>query len=302
MVLDKIVKIYFAPAWGLSNQQMTDWYKKQTPNNSGEWNNMVSVYNQNNADFIIMQDVSSEKLDMSKTIFLGKEPNYIVKHRCPTCFKEFHHEEGNSWMPQTWWVGLSYDELKDLKKVKTKDLSIINSGKNFSEGHKKRMDIINKIAKKYPQDVDIWGSITVGKENKLPFKTKLPPKDKKEGLLPYRYHLSVENGSTPFYFSEKIVDPLLCWSMPIYWGCKNIDKFLPKGSYIQIDINKNGVEDEIVSISKSNLLEENIDAISEARELILNKYNLWSTIDRTFGTSNILEDDGIINISTFKNR
>ena len=30
-------KIYFAPAWGLSNKEMTDWYKKQTPRSEGVW-------------------------------------------------------------------------------------------------------------------------------------------------------------------------------------------------------------------------------------------------------------------------
>jgi hypothetical protein len=294
-------KIYFAPAWGLSNKEMTDWYKNQTPGNLGVWDDIECVYDKNIADFIIMQDTTSESIDRSKTIFLGKEPNHIQKYRCNNCFKEFHHEEGNSWMPQVWWLNLTYDELIDLKISKTKNLSVINSKKEFSEGHKKRINLINNLSKKYPNDIDIWGSITSGKENVGPFKTKLPPKDKKNGLLPYRYHLVIENGSTPFYFSEKIVDPLLSWSLPIYWGCKNIDKFLPKGSYINIDINKKGVEDEIILISKSNLFEENYNVISEARELILNKYNLWPTIKKTFNTNNILEDEKIISFSSVKN-
>jgi hypothetical protein len=286
-------KIYFAPAWGLSNKEMTDWYKKQTPNNNGIWGDFECTYNKNEANYIIMQDVTSENIDKSKTIFLGKEPNHIIKHRCPNCLKEFHHEKGNSWMPQVWWLDFTYDDLISLKPKKTKNLSVINSIKQSTEGHKKRVSLINKLAKKYPEEMDIWGSITNGKENRGPFKSKLPPKNKKEGILPYRYHLTIENGSSPFYFSEKIVDPLLCWSMPIYWGCKNIDKFLPKGSYINIDINKPGIEDEIIEISKSRLFEENIDYIAEARDLILNKYNLWPTIKKSFITNNILEDEKI---------
>ena len=47
-----------------------------------------------------------------------------------------------------------------------------------------------------------------------------------------------------------------------------------------IDINKKGVEQEIIEISKSNLREDNIELIREARDLILNKYNLWSSIER----------------------
>ena len=287
----KKTKIYFAPAWGLSNKQMCDWYKKQTPKNSGIWENIISVEDKNKCDFHIKQDVSSESLDLKKTIFFGKEPKHIANHRCPNCLKEFHHEKGNTWMPQVWWLDFTYDELVNLKPFsKTKNLSVINSIKQSTEGHRKRVNLINNIVKKYPNDIDIWGSITRGRENSGPYKTKLPPKNKKNGILPYKYHLTIENGSSPFYFSEKIVDPLLCWSMPIYWGCKNIDKFLPKGSYINIDINKKGVEDEIISISKSNIMEDNIDNIAEARELMLNKYNLWPTIKYSLETENILKN------------
>jgi hypothetical protein len=295
------IKIYFAPAWGLSNKEMTDWYKKQTPNNLGIWDDIECIYDKNIADFIIMQDVTSENIDKTKTIFFGKEPNHITKHRCNNCLKEFHHEKGDTWMPQVWWLDFTYNELINLKPLKTKNLSVINSIKQSTEGHRKRISLINNLTKFYPKDLDVWGSITRGRENNGPFKSKLPPKNKKEGIIPYKYHLTIENGSSPFYFSEKIVDPLLCWSMPIYWGCKNIDKFLPKGSYINIDINKKGVEDEIIMISKSNLFEENYDLISEARDLILNKYNLWPTIKKSFNTKNILEYEKIISFSTSKN-
>ena len=283
-------KIYFAPAWGLSNKEMTNWYKKQTPNNLGIWDDIECVYDKNIADFIIMQDVTSENIDKTKTIFFGKEPNHIAKHRCKNCLKEFHHEKGNTWMPQVWWLDFTYDELTKLKPEKTKNLSVINSIKQSTEGHRKRISLINNLTKIYPKDLDVWGSITRGRENNGPFKSKLPPKNKKEGIIPYKYHLTIENGSSPFYFSEKIVDPLLCWAMPIYWGCKNMDKLLPKGSYINIDINKKGVEDEIIMISKSNLFEENYDLISEARDLILNKYNLWPTIKYSLETDNILKN------------
>lgn len=284
-------KIYFAPAWGLSNKNMTDWYKKQTPNESGIWDDLVCTYNKNEADFIVMQDVTSENINRSKTIFLGKEPNYIARHDCPNCFRSMHHEKGNSWMPQTWWVNLTYDELKNGKSPnKTKNLSVVSSRKTQSNGHKKRMKIINGLANKYPNDIDIWGSITNGRQNQGPYRTGLPPRDKKDGLLPYRYHFVCENGSTPYYFSEKIVDPLLCWSMPIYWGCKNIHKFLPEGSYININVDDPNAVDKIIDISKSDIREQNIDKIKEARELILDKYNIWSTVDLSIKSDNLIRD------------
>jgi hypothetical protein len=270
---------------------MTDWYKRQTPNNKGIWYGIESTYNIEESDYIIIQETTDIKnVDKNKTIFFGKEPDYIAKNRCPNCFRNFHFELGNSWFPQTWWVNINYDELKSLKPNKTKKLSAINSQKIHTKGQSKRYEIIKKISKKYPNEIDVWGGITTGNKNKVPFKDKLPPRDKKNGLLPYKYHLAVENGSRPFYFSEKIVDPLLCWSMPIYWGCEKIDSFLPNGSYINIDIDDPHVVEKIIEISKSNLWEENFNKIKEAREIILDKYNIWPTIESGIKKENLLID------------
>jgi len=282
-------KIYFAPAWGLSNEEMTNWYKRQTPKNSGVWGNIESTYDIKNSDYIIMQETTTLKnIDKTKTIFFGKEPYYIAKNSCNNCLKEFHFEKGNSWFPQTWWVDIPYDELKKEQKInKTKKLSAINSNKKSTKGQRIRYNIIESLVKNY-NDIDVWGSMTRGKKNKGPYKDILPPKDKKNGLLPYKYHLSIENVSKPFYFSEKIIDPLLCWSMPIYWGCSKIDKFLPKGSYVKIDIDDPNVIDKIIEISESDIREQNLDKISEAREIILNKYNLWPTIEKSLFLDNLI--------------
>ena len=115
----------------------------------------------------------------------------------------------------------------------------------------KSNNILQEIIRKYPNDIDVYGKICRNRKNIKPYKTILPHRKKEKGLLEYRYNLAIENGSTDYYFSEKIVDPLLCWSIPIYWGCKKIDKFLPKESYILLDMNKKGVAEEIIKISKS---------------------------------------------------
>lgn len=276
-------KIYFPNAWGETN--VKNMFIHQTPNNSGDWDDIKSVNKKEEADFIIVQDGTNENVDYSKVIYFGREPHYIQginpKWLNNSCYRFFHHEKKNSWMPQTWWVGIPFDELVIMEPMdKFKNLSVIESGKRMAEGHKKRNIILENIISKNPYDIDVYGKITKGRENIKPYKNVLPYRKKEMGLLDYRYNLAIENGSTDYYFSEKIVDPLLCWTMPIYWGCNKIDKFLPKGSYIEIDINKKGVEQEIIEISKSNLREDNIELIREARDLILNKYNLWPSIKR----------------------
>jgi hypothetical protein len=39
------------------------------------------------------------------------------------------------------------------------------------------------------------------------------------------FHIAVENSQNKNYFTEKIVDCFLTRTIPIYWGCPNIDEF-----------------------------------------------------------------------------
>ena len=41
----------------------------------------------------------------------------------------------------------------------------------------------------------------------------------------YQFHICIENYQTPHYFSEKIINPLLAGTTPVYWGCKNINNY-----------------------------------------------------------------------------
>jgi hypothetical protein len=283
-----MVKIYFAPAWGFTCNDFSEIFGRQTPNNSGKWGDIEVTCDKDEADYIIVQDTTSEQVDRSKVIFFGREPRYISYHYWDNCFKSFHHENDTSWLPQTWWVSTPYNELKGSKPNKTKNLSVIDSGKRMVAGHNIRLKVINELIQRYPNDVDVYGKITIGRQNRQPFKYVLPPRSKENGLLDYKYTLVCENGRTNNYFSEKIADPLLCWVMPIYWGCTNIHKYLPSGSYINIDINEPNVVDRIIEISKSDLWEQNLDNIKEARELMLDKYNIWPTIERSLETDNLL--------------
>jgi hypothetical protein len=278
-----MIKIAFAGNWRETTKELSDFYKKQTPNASGIWNNIVCVDSWEEADYVIVMDgVNAGRIPpKDKVVFFGREPRHVNYRRWEDCKLSFHHADGDCWLASTWWVNVPFVELERMGVdiPKQKPLSIIDSGRKAIVGHNNRVSVIERIVNKYKEDVDVWGKITNGKSNTLPYKTTLPKKDKKNGLLPYRYNLAIENGSADFYFSEKFIDPVLCGAMPIYWGCKRIDKFFPKGSYIWVDIEKSGVEDEVIKISKSTLREENIEALKEAKDLILNKYNLWATIE-----------------------
>lgn len=58
---------------------------------------------------------------------------------------------------------------------------------------------------------------------------------KLEALKNYKYHICIENFSNNSYFSEKLIDCFATGTIPIYWGCKSIDKYFNPDGVISVD-------------------------------------------------------------------
>jgi hypothetical protein len=143
---------------------------------------------------------------------------------------------------------------------KTNDVSCIASTLTQLKGHRNRTRFVNLLRKRLPA-IDFFGKGTRYLHNKM------------DGLLSYRYSIAIENASMPFYFTEKINDCFLSYTVPLYYGCKNIGKFFPERSFIRIDIDDQ--EKAIRQIERclfENDWRERLTALQEARELVLNKY------------------------------
>lgn len=63
----------------------------------------------------------------------------------------------------------------------------------------------------------------------------LLPNDDKINLFKSMFSIVVESNQEPWYFSEKIIDPLLTKTVPIYWGCTNIDKIFDINGILQFN-------------------------------------------------------------------
>jgi hypothetical protein len=112
--------------------------------------------------------------------------------------------------------------LIDIKE-KTKIMSIMVSDKKSAPGHKYRHIIVNNILRTN-LPIDIWGrgSLLYKNDNRIKgiFENSEPYYD-------YKFHICIENFQTNHYFSEKISSPLMHKTIPIYWGCKNINNYFP---------------------------------------------------------------------------
>lgn len=106
---------------------------------------------------------------------------------------------GSTWVP----------DWRELTIEKTRMASLIASGKDYYPGHKLRHDVVKWIQGS-GADVDVLG------RGYAPFEKK------SDGLAPYRYSVIIENVREPSFFTEKLIDCLLCETIPIYWGAPDI--------------------------------------------------------------------------------
>lgn len=59
-----------------------------------------------------------------------------------------------------------------------------------------------------------------------------PFEQKSDGLAPYRFSVVTENNRALGYFTEKLVDALLCETVPIYWGAPDVTSYFDTDSMI----------------------------------------------------------------------
>lgn len=164
-----------------------------------------------------------------------------------------------------WEVDKGYDFLSTCAlPPKAEKLSWVTSNKGIYRGHKRRLAFLEFIREKI--DVHLYG------------RGFSYIQDKWDGLAPYKYSLAIENFSNPYYWSEKLADCFLAWTMPIYYGCSRINEYFPPESLMCIDIDDPDVIRKILSIVESDAWERNRQAIAKARELVLQKYQLFPFI------------------------
>ena len=183
-----------------------------------------------------------------------------------------------------WYSHHNFAFFKNLAiPEKTRSVSCIASGLQQLEGHRLRLSFIKTLQQQFGQ-MDFFGRDT----HFLP--------DKMDGLLPYRYSIAIENSSQPHYFTEKINDCFLAYTVPVYYGCKNIGRYFPERSFVQIDIeNPKQSIDQIQSLLVNDDWQSRLEAVKEARELVLTKYQplagaaaIFRETDAVSGKKNIV--------------
>jgi hypothetical protein len=183
----------------------------------------------------------------------------------------------------SWQVNRTYEGiLAEPMPAKTDLVSAIASDLQIWPGHRARLAFIDLLRREPVIRDHVYGRGSRYIE------------DKWDALAPYRYSVAIENSSSPDYWTEKLADCFVSWTVPLYFGCTNIDDYFPKDSYIWLPIDR---PDEALSILRSlrsddGDWESRLDALNEARELSIHRYSLYEHISRL-----VLEHEATAKIS-----
>lgn len=261
------------------NQKFIDIMSKMTPGRSGQWKDMIATPNEDEADFFVVIDTTSRKLDPKRTIYVSAHP-YMEGYSGYSpidetkCIAKLDLKETFGF--GEWWLKYDYDYLSALNPpTKTKHMCCIMTNASGGFGRDDRKRYIAKIEKLYPS-VNIYGRIIKDGIGKGELGQNTPDAywfGKEDVLAAHRYSIEIDVGATKHYFSERVFDSLLMWCMPLYWGGTNVEEYLPKECFSYIDIYGNG--DDLFGNKYD------VKAIAEARQLILNKYQLWARVYET---------------------
>lgn len=256
-----------------------------SPGENSRWENMVSVDDINEADYVIV--VNTPVFDLrgiqpEKILYFKWEPDEFVfsKHMWNNVHPSSHKFETNdTGILSKWHINKSYDDLKKMDfPQKTKPLSWITTNLGdgtqtpdiqILEGHVLRMNFMKQFMQKHPGLLDLFGYRLEKHGSKGEISNKW------YALRDYRYAFTFENSSQQGYWTEKICDAILSGCMPIYWGCPNLEDFLPPGSFVRLDLRQDDAVEKATEIVQSDYREQHLNELQEAKNLILDKWNVW---------------------------
>ena len=145
-----------------------------------------------------------------------------------------HNEELLSTIPTSHLFEFGTTWVRDYKFPQKKyAVSTLVGGKLMAPGHHLRQKLWFKEQriKNIPTNFFISGNFG-GIEN---FNNNPTLGQDKTPLFDTQFHVCIENTKRNNWFTEKLIDCLQTKTIPIYWGCPNIDKWFNVDGFIIVD-------------------------------------------------------------------
>lgn len=183
-------------------------------------------------------------------------------------------------LPAFWTFHDDIAALRDMPPPTAKPVALgaVSSGKQMIAGHGERLDFFRAL-RRAGQPLDLFGRglpADLGSRGLL---------DSKASILRHaRLTLAIENyAEGDLYVTEKLWDPLVCWSLPLYHGSRAPDAMIPTDAFVRLpDLGGAGIETVRRALADPALWKRRLDAIAEARRRILGDLRLLEWARREF--------------------
>jgi len=280
MVKIKFVGVYWDDLEYLKTRVESNW------GNASDYG--IKLVTDDSFDYqVIINNVSNiESTDASKNIGVVMEPSWSSnynKNLQNYCFLTLTSDKSSSGKgvvhcPNFMFYEDSQDTSVSLDKFKynfnfnkPKKLSIIVSNWNCSDkshNYYWREKLVKDILDT-DFNIDIFGKNWSISDSRY----KGWVKDKVEGLKDYEYSIAIENSCEDYYVSEKLFDCFLNNTVPIYYGCKNVNDFYDSRSFETFDLKKDNIINTLKNIIK---VDNNIykDYVLKSKAWYFTRYNL----------------------------
>lgn len=289
------------PQVAFSTEHRTDTLFRQTPGGLGAWEDwQFRIADTSLGDdwLVVFDDLHTPvetDLPKARRALVVSEPPGIRAYRpgflnqfglllSPMAIPGFSglHVATDVGLP--WFIGLdmsdaagarsrwTFEEIRDLPMgEKQHALSAVISTKAILPRHRRRLDFVHALAERMGADFRLFG------------RGFTEVHDKAEAILPFSHHLAIENNVEESFFTEKLCDAYLGWSLPIFSGCADIERHFPAGSLICFDLEAPDALDRVVAGFAAPIDAARRVAIAEARERVLYRANLFARLREVLG-------------------
>ena len=159
-------------------------------------------------------------------------------------YKDLNHKDG---------IGFYHPSIDELHENKTNNISFLITNHRNKEGYEIRHEIWSKQSQ-------IKNKLFYSSTRNPVSPNTLPNDDKKE-LFKSKFSVVIESTKEENYFTEKICDAIISKTIPIYWGCPNIDDFFDPRGMIVCE-----TADEVIEACKK--VDQNFDLYDEMKEYV----------------------------------
>lgn len=305
-------KVRIAAPWA-SGEEITERLLRQFKTSDEDVNGLEFVYDDSYDLIVFFNYVCQPIKENSKAILFANEPTWSGSHQ-----KNISHYEGLTYFgydandysaPQKVvelparcfyggrgpWVDRldiwSYENLVNFTHHKTKNISSVITplGKDGSFPpnclYKDRYALAEYLLTSTPFVTFFGGWHGAENVNTSPLKIDV--------VADYKFSLVVENEHKRNWITEKFYDCILTNTVPIYFGCKNVETIWPEGGYILLDriTDHEYVKSVLIDVhhNAEELYNQLIPKVKQIKERYFKEYNILKVIQRAANDNSSME-------------